>query len=293
MNRTDSGLGPVRKDYWLLTFICAVLSCAALVFYFHHHAILLYGDAVAHTNIARHVFDSRTPGILEFGTVWLPLPHLVDIPFVGNDWMWRSGVGASIPSMIAYVVGVLGIFRLVRGFASRPAAWLAALIYALNPNLLYMQATAMTETLYLAFFIWAIVHFSEFVRTGQGNAQRAARSLRLSGIMVTASMLVRYDGWFLAACVVAALLVVIWRLRLRDRVILRSAVGLILLMALTAGLWLAYNHGAYGRALEFATGPYSAHAILQQTRTSSFPTYPGENSSRTAALYFLKVSRMS
>ena len=293
MNRTDSGLGPVRKDYWLLTFICAVLSCAALVFYFHQHAILLYGDAVAHTNIARHVFDSRTPGILEFGTVWLPLPHLIDMPFVANHWMWRSGVGASIPSMIAYVLGALGIFRLVRGFASRPAAWIAALIYALNPNLLYMQATAMTESLYLAFFIWAIVHFSEFVRSAQNDAQRAARSLRLSGIMVSAAMLVRYDGWFLAACVVVALLVGLWRLKLRDRVIRRSAAGFVLLTGLTAALWLAYNHGAYGRALEFATGPYSARAIAGQMKTSSFPAYPGENSLRTAALYFRKVSRLN
>ena len=50
-------------------------------------------------------------------------------------------------------------------FASRPgregrrrafAAWTAAILFAANPNLIYMQATAMGETLYLAFFIWAV-----------------------------------------------------------------------------------------------------------------------------------------
>ena len=46
----------------------------------------------------------------------------------------------------------------------RFAAWLAAIIYAANPNLIYLQATAMTEPLYLALFIWAVVYFSEFVR---------------------------------------------------------------------------------------------------------------------------------
>ncbi|HEY6252309.1 MAG TPA: glycosyltransferase family 39 protein [Candidatus Angelobacter sp.] len=293
MNGTGNDLSPDTKDYWLLTFVCVVMSCAAFVFYFHRHAILLYGDAVAHTNIARHVFDSRTPGILEFGTVWLPLPHLIDMPFVANNWMWRSGIGASIPSMIAYVVGVLGVFRLVCGFASRRAAWLASLIYALNPNLLYLQATAMTETLYLALFIWAIVHFSEFVRAAQTDDQRAARSLRLSGVMVAAAMLVRYDGWFLAAWLAVALLGTIWRFKLHDGAIRRSAAGFVLLCALTGGLWLAYNHGAYGRATEFAAGPYSARAIAEQMKTSSFPTYPGENSPRTAALYFLKVSRLN
>ena len=282
-----------RKDYWLLTSISIFTSLSSFLLYYYRHAILLYGDAVAHTNIARHIFDSRTPGILEFGTVWLPLPHLVDMPFVANNWMWSSGVGASIPSMIAYIVGVLGIFRLVRGFAARPAAWIAALIYALNPNLLYLQGTAMTETLYLAFFIWALVHFSEFVRRAGSDARSAASSLQLCGMMIAGAMLVRYDGWFLAACIVIALLVTMWRFKLRDQIIRRTAIGLVLLGALTAGLWLAYNHGAYGRATEFATGSYSARAIAEQTRTSSFPSYPGENSLRTAALYFLKVSRLN
>ena len=91
--KQQSSLG----DYLILSAIAVTVSCTSLLFYFHHHAILLYGDAVAHTNIARHIFDSRTPGILEFGTVWLPLPHLIDMPFLANNWMWRSGVGASIP----------------------------------------------------------------------------------------------------------------------------------------------------------------------------------------------------
>src|SRR5215472_16745063 len=102
------------SEYLLLSAISATISVTALIFYFRHGAILLYGDAVAHSNIARHVFDSRTPGVLEFGTVWLPLPHLLDVPFVVNDWMWRSGLGASIPSMIAYVLGALGICRMDR-----------------------------------------------------------------------------------------------------------------------------------------------------------------------------------
>lgn len=280
----------------ILSAVVVVLACAAFIFYYWHGTILLNGDAVAHINIARHIVDSRTPGILEFGTVWLPLPHLITIPFVMNDWMWRTGVGGSIPSMIAYVFGVLGIFRLVRGAVSyngRTAAWLAALAYGLNPNLLYMQSTAMTESLYLALFIWAVVWFCEFVRDAGTNPQRARRSLELCSIMISAAMLVRYDGWFLALCSIVALLIVTWRFKLHDRVIRRGAINFVLLMVLTAGVWLAYNHGAYGKALEFATGRYSAHAIADRARTPTFPTYPGENSPRTAALYFLKLARIN
>jgi Dolichyl-phosphate-mannose-protein mannosyltransferase len=282
-----------HADSWILGGLGAAISISALLFYFRRGAILLYGDAVAHANIARHIFDSRTPGVLEFGTVWLPLPHLLDIPFVANHWMWQSGIGASIPSMLAYVAGVIGIFRLVRGWASRFAAWSAALIYALNPNLIYMQATAMTEPLYLALFVWATVHFSEFVRTATNDSQRARRSLELSGVMISAATLVRYDGWFLAACAMAALAVMLWRLRLRGLLapaILRSALNFVLLPVLSMGLWLAYNHGAYGRALEFAVGPYSSRAIADGARTAGFPSYPGEHSLWVSALYFLKAA---
>src|ERR1700690_1559340 len=94
--------------------IPALISLFSFFYYFRNHDLLLYGDAVAHINIARRVFDSQTPGLLQLGTVWLPLPHVLMIPFIVSNATWQSGAGASIPSMIAYVFGVVGIFRLVR-----------------------------------------------------------------------------------------------------------------------------------------------------------------------------------
>src|SRR6266852_318559 len=188
-----------RRDSLFLAAICAVVSIGALIFYFHRDAILLYGDAVAHINIARRVFDSRTPGVFQLGTVWLPLPHLLDIPFIVNGWLWQTGLGASVPSMVAYVAGTLGVFRLVSGLVSRTAAWIAALIYALNPNLIYMQTTAMTEPLYLALFVWAVVYFSEFAHeaTITDEDTQASSLLLKCGLCLAAACLTRYDGWFL------------------------------------------------------------------------------------------------
>jgi hypothetical protein len=290
INRTRPRV-PRLPDDVPLTFLSSVVSISALLFYYHHGAILLYGDAVAHINIARRVFDSRTPGLFQLGTVWLPLPHLLDIPFIANDWLWRTGLGASVPSMLAYIMGTLGVFRLVRGLASRPAAWIAALILALNPNLIYMQATAMTEALYLALFVWTVVFFSEFARLAEADPEQARKSLRNCALALAAAMLVRYDAWFLAA-VVGMGVVVVAAQRLTPA-IRRGSIDFLLLIAATAGLWLAYNHAHWGNALEFANGPYSAHAIQQQTRTPTMPTYPGEDSPRTATLYFFKLTRLN
>jgi hypothetical protein len=289
----DGVEGAAHRVYLFLTCIAGATSIAALVFYYHRGTILLYGDAVAHLNIARRVFDSRTPGLFQLGTVWLPLPHVLQIPFIVSDRPWQSGVGASIPSMLAYVVGALGVFRLVRGLASRAAAWFATLIYALNPNLVYLQATAMTEPLYLALFVWTMVFFSEFAREVRDRPQSARKSLERSALTLSAAMLVRYDAWFVASVLSAAVLVLLWKLRIFTGPVRRGAVNFVLLTALTAGLWLAYNHVAYANALEFANGPYSAHAIQERSRTPTMPTYPGEESPRTAALYVLKLSRLN
>ncbi len=183
--------GKPDADLWILGAIAAVISLAAFFYYFHNGSLLLYGDAVAHMNIARRTIDSRTPGPLQLGTVWLPLPHILMLPLVAFTWMWRTGVGGAIPSMIAYVASVLGVFRLVRsglqrGFGlereSRMAAWFATLTFAANPNLIYLQTTAMTEPLYLAFFIWATVYFSDFVfGVRDGKDEAAQKALVRSG----------------------------------------------------------------------------------------------------------------
>jgi 4-amino-4-deoxy-L-arabinose transferase-like glycosyltransferase len=282
-----------RRDYWLLSGLAFAISIGALIFYYHQGAILLYGDALAHINIARRVFDSRSPGLFQLGTVWLPLPHLLESPFVVNGRMWQTGLGASIPSMAAYVAGTLGAYRLVRGLASRSSAWIAAAIYALNPNLIYMQATAMGEPLYLALFVWSAVYFAEFARLVQDRSDHAAKSLKKCGLVVSAAMLVRYDGWFLAAVIAACAALILWRLRPLAAPLRRGLINFVLFTGCTAALFLAYNQIAFDNALEFANGPYSARAIQQRSKTATMPSYPGENSPRDATLQFLKVSRLN
>jgi hypothetical protein len=286
------------RDYVLLAGIATLVSLCALIFYYRQNAILLYGDAVAHINIARRVFDSRTPGFFQLGTVWLPLPHVLDMPFVVNDRLWRTGIGASIPSMLAYIAGALGVFRLVGSVASRSAAWAAALIYAFNPNLMYMQSTAMTEPLYLALMIWAVVYFVDFVQLAKRDAKRARVALQKCAFAVGADILVRYDGWFLAAVLGLAALgfLLVNRTsinRVGIRTVRRAVIEFGLLTVSVGGLWLAYNQANYGNPLEWANGPYSARAIQERSRTATYPSYPGENSPRTASLYFLKVSRLN
>ena len=173
------------------------------------------------------------------------------------------------------------------------AAWIAALIFALNPNLLYMQSTAMGESLYLALFVWSVVYFAEFVRLARDDPEQAGKSLKKCGLMVSAAMLVRYDGWFLAAVIAFFAAILLWRLRPYAPPLRRGLRNFLLLTGSTAALFLLYNQIAFDNALEFANGPYSARAIQQRSKTATMPSYPGENSPRDATLQFLKVSRLN
>jgi len=284
------------QETLLVAWLAACVSLVSFLFYLRHGYVLLYGDAVAHINIARRVFDSRTPGLLQLGTVWLPLPHLLMIPFLLSDGMWQSGVGGSIPSMLAYVFSVVGIFRLVRGALShdaaphaaiRLAAWTAALIYAANPNLIYLQSTAMTEPLYLAWFIWAVVYFSEFVGREDG------RSLIKCGLCLAAACLTRYDGWFLAAGMGVAALCVGLQASSGSREVRRAVAKFALFAAAAPVLWLAYNAIVYRNPLEFANGPYSARAIEQKTAVPGYPAHPGSGDIKVAASFFLKAAELN
>jgi hypothetical protein len=321
-------------------YVCVGATLASLfsfLIFYRRGDILLFGDAVAHINIARRVFDSRTPGPLQLGTVWLPLPHVLMMPFIMSRWMWRTGVGASIPSMIAFVFSVVGIFRLVRGAMAaagqsvaqaRRVAVLAAAVFGLNPNLLYLQATAMTESLYLALFIWAVVYFSEFSRASackdESSAKRWASSLHKCGFCLLGACLTRYDGWLVAAVMAVLVCFVIPRLASKERTrtwgtiwrqspatsnspasdpeaptriaakdrprsVRRQVVIFLLLASAGPVVWLAYNAVVYKNALEFANGPYSAKAIERRTAVPGFPPHPGAGNPGIAALYFMKA----
>jgi hypothetical protein len=292
------------------TMVLAALSVSALLYYYAKQQLLLYGDAVAHLNIARRVVDNRHPiaSYGQLGTVWLPLQHIAMLPFVWVNTLWQSGIAGAIPGMLAFVLGTLGIYRLVSARAGKSAAYLAAAIYALNPNLLYMQSTAMNEPIALAFFIWSLVFLDEFLRAVYPPApesQVAApqlssqKALEFFGITMYAGALTRYDGWF-SATVLGLILIALFVRWCRQtanaqqrRAMTKSFVEVLLLNALVPVYWLVYTWAVSGNALDFINGPYSAKAIALRSTAKGAPPYPGERDILTSALYFLKSAQLN
>ena len=146
----------------------------------------------------------------------------------------------------------------------------------------------MTESLYLALFVWSVVYFAEFVREASG------RSLVKCGCCVAAACLTRYDGWFLAATMGVAGFVVVWRARKRtSQGIWRSFRTFAILVISVPVLWVAYNAIIYRNPLAFENGPYSAKSIEHKTLVAGAPLHPGTHNLPVATAYFLESAELN
>ena len=151
----------------LAVYLLGLLSAAAVYWFYQQGYLLYYGDAASHLNIARRIVDSRTPGFAQIGTVWLPLPHLLMLPLVGSDALWRSGLAGAIPSALCFVIGGAFLFAAVRSISeSRLVATTAVAMFAFNPNVLYLQSIPMTESVWFGCF-FALIYFTVRFRRRQ------------------------------------------------------------------------------------------------------------------------------
>lgn len=278
-----------KPELWSVLASCVALSLAAIVWSWRHHALLNYGDAIAHLHIARRVFDSRFPGITELGSVWLPLPHLLMLPFVQVYAWWANGLAGTIPSALAWIAACLGLYRLARRWMPKFPAALTLAFFALNPNLLYLQTTAMTEPLFVAEMIWIVLALVAWYDALDADPRRAARLQTAIALLLLAAIYTRYDGWIMTLLAWSALGFVLLR---RGR--LHSPGFWICSAILIAAplAWFAYNHFAFGDWLEFARGPYSAKAIELRTAHGFGPPHPGWHNPWVGLLFYLKLCEM-
>src|SRR5712691_9896323 len=136
-----------------LSIATAALVGGALAAW-HYHRLgltLTHYDARGHLVVARRIIDSITPGWQQIGAVWLPLPHLLNAIPVQVDVLYRTGASAVAISIAAFALATGAIASIVLMLTESPAAAFAfAAVFALNPNVLYLQSTPMTEPLLIA-----------------------------------------------------------------------------------------------------------------------------------------------
>lgn len=278
----------------LLATLAAIL---ATLYSFQHGYIISYGDAESHLNIAKRVIDSLTPGFAQLGGIWLPLPHLLLIPFVYFDFLWRTGLAGSIVSGAAFIISSLYLYKLAHLLTRNTAASLvAALVFMGNPNILYLQSTPMTELPLIVFFILSSYFFIRFLL----DDTKLLMLIAAAGFGFCAS-LSRYDGWALVMMEAGILFLYYfpyrfyadtgrafleqWR-RLEGREVLFMTLGFFGVF-----LWLLWGFLILGDPLYFTHSQFSASS--QQNSWLARGELPAYRNMPVSLLYYAATSMQS
>ena len=219
---------------------CALAAaCGGAIVAWHYHRLgltLTHYDARGHLVVARRIIDSITPGWQQIGAVWLPLPHLLNAIPVQVDLFYRTGASAVAISIAAFAVATGAIAAIVLALTDSPAAAVAsAAVFALNPNVLYLQSTPMTEPLLIALTTLGVALLTVWCRTAAesgkappGTAANDFSERRLVagvgprdnvnrdnvnnvGLVLALACLTRYEAWPVTACALAATVWTRWR----------------------------------------------------------------------------------
>jgi Dolichyl-phosphate-mannose-protein mannosyltransferase len=180
-----------KLPYFRILLICAILlSAISLWFFLTDDFYIAHFDAKGHQMVPRRIFDNLSPGWIQIGAFWLPLPHILYYPFVKIDWLYFHGLAGTPISMICFVLTVLLIYKLIEKVIGPFPAFCGSALYLTNPNMLYLQTTALTENLSILFMVASVYLFVLF--TGNKNRKYLAACSFLSALGV----LCRYENWF-------------------------------------------------------------------------------------------------
>lgn len=283
----------LNKNLLLLLVVFLIgFSIVHYLFFYWNGLGLAYNDARSHLDIARRVVEGLKPGLAQIGSVWLPLPHLLMVPFIWNDFLWHTGLAGALTSMVAYVVtGVLIYKFLVELKVGLLGRLMGVLIFATNLNVLYLQSTAMTELLLISTTLAAIYYLLLW------SKKEEAINLIKAAFWTMMATLARYDGWFLLAMLTGLIgLHFIAKRVVNERIENKNWLSrvpgvsysilffkaifkeysriegtLVLFMtmgSLGVALWFLWNLLIFGDPLFFAFGPYSAHSQQLQLESA-------------------------
>lgn len=208
-----------------------LIGTASAVIYWRQGLTLSHYDAKAHLVVARRVLDSLTPEYSQIGAVWLPLPHLLNLLPVQIDWFYRTGASAVAISVLSFALACYAIAHLVQRVTdSRVAATAGLAMFALNPDVLYLQSTPMTEPLLFGLVLLSIGLVYDWVESvsavpqdlspvppAQDRTQPLYRRVRANtarakaGWCLVLACLTRYEAWPVTAAVLGLGVTALWQ----------------------------------------------------------------------------------
>jgi len=193
-----------RRACLVIAGATALIGMAAAVHYARLGLALSHYDARAHVVVARRILDSLMPGWQQIGAVWLPLPHVLNMLPVQIDAWYRSGASGTAISVAGMTLGAWAIAAFVAGRTGSVSGGAAAsALMMINPNVLYLQSTPMTEPLLFGTTLLAIAVTADWLDRG------APLPARAPSLALAAACMTRYEAWPICFAIVALSCVVL------------------------------------------------------------------------------------
>jgi hypothetical protein len=295
-----------RTDHRLSLIILAssIGSGVALACYLYNvnsHSLLYYSDSISHLVRARQLVDYSSPGLEQIGTVWLPLPHLILLPFSLVDLLFKTGFAGTFVSLPSLAIAAAIIYKIIK--VQTNISWIALLgscLFFLNPNVLYLGITAMTEALFMLFFIVAVFYFQRSVVSGvysirqensnissidkkgsivhfrglekilgPGHDSMISHNLLKCSFFVAPATLCRYEAWPIPVLITLFIIIRSMKANGIDRELearvsnrKRLIASFVCISISFSGiiLWISYNWIYFNSPLEFLFSPYYSAA---------------------------------
>ena len=233
----------------VLGALAAIVGTAAAASYWRAGLSLSHYDAKAHLVVARRLLDSLTPSWEQIGAVWLPLPHVLNALPVQIDWMYQTGASAIAISIASFALATACLAAVVmRISGSQAGAILAALLFASNPNVLYLQSTPMTEPLLFGLTALVVLHLTEWAWSETVQPRAAA------GWTIVAACLTRYEAWPITGAGIVLAAFVKWRRGASAHNVIRAATRLTVYAVGTGVFFMGMSFATTGQW--FVTGGF-------------------------------------
>lgn len=256
-----------------IIFLAVMAIGLFVAFYLYYvvdkYSLIYYWDSISHMVAARKFVDwSENPGFGQIGTVWMPLPHFLLLPSVLIGALFASGFAGTALSLPCLAITSVFLYKIVKaqsklhlGTVASYTAIAGALLYATNPNILYLGITAMTEAPFMLFFVASVYHFQKWFQHGG-----RLKDLLLCSVFLSFATLSRYEGWFLPVFLVIVASIFIFKSNEKSHRQKILAVLISVISLTSVVFWLSWNQYHYGDPFEFSNREYYSASWYAENR---------------------------
>lgn len=188
-----------------------------------------------------------TSGILQPNqawSAWLPLTHLLVLPFMWSDPLLHTGI--MLPAALCYLLSTLCVFVAARCLThDSRASFIGSLLFLFNPTLLVLNTLSLNDWLCITTLTMTCCCFLLW-----------ARHNRLSSLIGTAlcsllATLTCYDGWALFVSMLAFMIAIGWLKRQSRAQVESYLIAFSTLGALGIGVWMLCCSTLFGDPFVF------------------------------------------